>query len=271
MRRFLLALLMLLPLPAMADDVQLDGLQVINPVIPATAIESRTAHIYMALVNDGTEPERLLAIETEFGPAVMERAVIGFDGATSYERMAWIDIPAGQIVLMLQGEMRGRLDNLGQPLFEGATLNGTLVFEKRGRVEMSYRVEPAEAVVAQPAAIIAPQLDRAAETLGIARAIRASVGQDAMVSPIALVGDVAIAGWTEGEEAARTFLRKRNGVWQVVMWSGMSLLLPATMNSLGVNTATADQLRRELAAGETALGPAFSARFDAYPGTVTMP
>lgn len=271
MKRLLFALAMLLPLPAAGHEFYLDGLQIIHPAIPATPMDSTTAHIYMAIVNDGTEPERLLGIETAFGPAVIERAVTDADGRTRYERMAWIDIPVGETVLMIQGEMRARVDNVTQPLFEGGELNGAFVFEKRGRFEMFYMIDPLEALVDETAATVEPQVDRAAETIAIAEAVRNAVGAQAMVSPIALAGDVAIVGWIEGDEAARTFVRKRDGQWQVVMWSGPSLLLPSTMNSLGVNTATADLLRRELSAGETALGPAISTLFDAYPGTVTLP
>lgn len=265
------ALLLLFSLPAQAHEFLLDDLQIIHPSIPATALDATSANVYMALYNGGSEPERLLGIETAFGPATIERLVTDPDGTVRSQRMAWIDIPVGETVLLAPGEMRARVAGVSRPLVEGGELDGALVFEKRGRFAMFYMIDPVEEIDEPQAVAAVPEIDRAGDTLAIAGIVRSKVGDDAVVAPIAIVGDVAIAGWTLGDEAARTFLRKRAGAWEIVMWSGSSLLLPATMNSLGVSKGVADKLRAELSVGETALGAAFTTRFDAYPGTVLAP
>lgn len=269
----LLFLLLLLPLPAAAHEFMLDGLEIIHPSLPATPVGSTTGHIYMAIANEGSEPERLLAIETPFGPAVLERYVKGADGLSRPEPVAWIDLPVGETVLLTAGELRGRIEGVTTPLLDGGQLDGALVFEKRGRFKMFYMidpVEPAEDPVPPQAAAEAVINDTASDTIAIAEAMRAVVGDAAMVAPIAVSGDFALAGWTSGSEGARTILKRVAGKWTVLTWSGPSLLLPATMNSIGIGQATAEVLRSAFAASETALGPAFATRFDTYPGTVTL-
>ncbi|WP_417309076.1 copper uptake system-associated protein [Devosia sp.] len=277
MKSLFAALALLLGLvapPASAHEFFLDGLQIIHPAIPATPLDATTANIYMAIYNGGTEDERLLAIETPFGRAALERPLAQPDGSTSYEKLAWIDIPVGETVLLLRGEMRARISGVTEPLFEGGELTGTFVFEKRGRFKMFFMIDPLEPVEDPPTS---PQpenatvSDRAGETVQIAEALRAAIGADAIIAPVALDGDFAIAGWSLGDEGARAVLRRRDAHWQVVMWAGPSLLLPATLSSLGVSATAADRLRTELAAGELALGAQFTDRFDAFPGTVVLP
>ena len=270
MRALITALILLLAPAAAAHEFDLGDLQIIHPSIPATPLDVTTAHVYMAIVNNGTEPERLLGIETAYGPAVLERTVTTPDGTVSTQKMAWIDIPAGETVLLTQGEMRGRVEGVTQPLLDGGQLDGTFVFEKRGRFKMFFMIDPVEEIDEPAPVAAAPAVDSATETISIADSLRGAVGADAMIAPIAIAGEFAIAGWTKGEEGARAFLRKRDGKWQVLTWSGPSLLLPATMNSLGVASGIADALRSQLQAEESALGPAVSGRFDAYGGTVLL-
>jgi periplasmic copper chaperone A len=272
MMRLIAALLLLLPMPAFAHEFQLDGLDIIHPSIPATPIDGTTAHIYMAIVNDGTAPERLLGIETPFGPATLERMAKGPDGQLRAEPMAWIDLPVGETVLLTAGELRGRVEGVTTPLVDGGQLDGTFVFEKRGRFKMFFMIDPPEHVDEPMAAIpaAAPALDQAAETRAIAAALRQAVGADATIAPVAIAGDVAIAGWSTDRDAARALLRKRDGAWQVLMWSGPSLLLPSTMNAFGISATVADALRAQLDAGEAALGTGLTARFDSFSGTVVL-
>lgn len=145
-------LLALLAFPASAHEFPLHDVQIIHPAIPAIADGQTTAHIYMALVNDGAESDRLLAIETPYGPATLERVVTDDTGASRTDEVAAIDLPPGETVLLIDGELRGRLEGVAGPLTEGEQINGTLVFEKRGRFDMFFLVDPPETVAeASPA------------------------------------------------------------------------------------------------------------------------
>lgn len=273
MKLFIAIILLLLPMPALAHESRLDGLEIIHPSVRSTLRDATTAHIYMAIVNDGTAPERLLGIETPFGSAVLDRMVKGPDGVLRAEPLAWIELPVGETVLLTAGQLRGRVEGVTKPLRDGGALDGTLTFEKRGRLRVFFTIDPAEPMdgpTAAAAPATASTLASAAETPAVAESLRQAVGAAAVIAPVAIAGDFAIAGWRTDKDAARALLRKRDGAWQVLMWSGPSLLLPATMNSLGISAAVADALRTELNAGEVALGAGLVARFDAFAGTVVL-
>ncbi|WP_168199290.1 copper uptake system-associated protein [Pseudorhodobacter turbinis] len=87
---------------------------------------------------------------------------------------------------------------------------------------------------------------------------------DAIIAPITIAGDIAIAGWTFGFEAARVFLRNGPEGWRAGLISNDSLLLPSTLVSLGMSRRDSTPFLAEVRAQEAALGPDFSARFDAF-------
>ncbi len=259
-------------LPAAGHEFFLGDLQIIHPAIPATPMSANPAAAYMALANDGTEDERLLGIETPFCTVRFIHPVAYAQGVASMQERAWIDIPAGEIVLLSRGDMRGILANVNGPLFEGDELTGTMIFQERGRFDMFFMLDPMETEteydpVTEPQTQT-PQIDRAAAITEIATAVRVGLKTpEAIVAPVALAGDVAIARWTSGAKGARAFLRRCAESWQVEFISNDSLLLPATLTGLGVPRRDSAALLAEVTAQENALGRAFTARFDAFPGT----
>ncbi|SNT76907.1 copper uptake system-associated protein [Paracoccus seriniphilus] len=267
---------LLTALPAPAHEFLLGDMQIIHPSLPATPVNARSAAVYMALSNDGPEDERLLGIETPFGMVRFLEPVTDARGNTRMRERAWVDIPAGEIVMLARGEMRGSLANVNRPLVEGDELTGTMIFEKRGRFDMFFLIDPVEAEAEfDPVSLASPavsETDRAADIAAIAGALRdVLAAPQAMIAPVVLAGDVAIAGWTDGRVGARAFLRRKGTQWQVELWSNDSLLLLATLTSLGVSRVQAAALRAEMRAAEAALGPGFTSRFDAFPGTAHAP
>lgn len=271
-----LAVLIALVAPAQAHEFLLNDLQIIHPAIPATAVNATSAPIYMVLANEGTETERLLRIETELGTVTFQRPVTSDDGTTRMETLPYIDIPVGETVLLTRGEMRGVISSLTRPVFEGGLLPGVMVFEKRGRFEMFFMVDPPDEEEAQTAN--APQIeqeeaDRLADLLTINTVLRRELGnaRETVIAPVVVHGDFAVAGWTKGESGARAVLRRdQSAGWYVELWSGKSAMLPTTLVSLGVGRAAGDALRRELKIWEALLGQAYTQRFDEFPGTVVI-
>jgi copper(I)-binding protein len=258
--------------PAAAHEFILGDLQIIHPSIPATPMIANSAAVYMALANDGTEDERLLGIETPFGKVRIISPVTDAQGVTTMQERAWIDIPAGEVVMLARGEMRGSLANVNRPLVEGGELIGTMLFEKRGRFDMFFMLDPMETETEyDPVSEIeshAPHIDRAAIITEITATVRKELGaSDAIIAPIALASGIAIVGWTSGTDGARVFLRNGADGWRIELMSNDSLLLPATLTSLGVSRRESAALLAEIAAQESALGPDFSAKLDAFAGT----
>ncbi len=260
------AALVLLCHPVSAQQFAAEGVRIIRPVILANPAGISATSVYMTLVNDGKEAERLVAIETPFGPVTFERPAVDASG-TSNDQLAWIDIPPSTMVVLAWGALRGRVDGLVAPLAVGKSIPATLVFRGRGRLAIALSVDPSE-VALQPDQTIADFSEDPGAPAAIADALKAALEEDtAAIGPVAVVGDVAVAGWRSGDTGARAFLRKQNDKWRVVLWSGKSLLLPATLTSLGVDRATGDTLRALFRAREVA-DEALAKLFDAYPGTV---
>ncbi|PZX11960.1 copper uptake system-associated protein [Celeribacter halophilus] len=272
MRFLALILALCAAMPATAHEFFLSGLQIIHPSLPATPVNANSAAVYMALSNEGDQDERLLGIETPFGMVRFVQPVTDAEGNIRMQERAWIDIPAGEIVLLARGELRGSLANVNRPLMEGGELTGTMIFEKRGRFDMFFMIDPVETETEHdPVSEIqraAPPIDRAAAVSDIAASLRHALGSpDAVIAPVVLSENIAIAGWSLGNIGARAFLRRGADGWNVELWSNASLLQPATLTSLGVSRRQGDPLRAEMRAQEAALGPAYSRRFDAFPGT----
>lgn len=273
---FLLLAILVTIQPVLAHEFRLNNLQIIHPAIPATSLNATSAPIYMVLANESDQAERLLAIETDFGTVTFQRPAIADDGTSRMEVVPHIDIPSGEIVHLARGEIRGVVDGLSRPIFEGGLLPAVLVFERRGRFEMFFMVDPPdddENETLEDAANSGDRTDRAADLLAINTVLRAELGNkpDIVIAPVVLDGAFAVAGWTHGEAGARVLLRRdTNDGWYVEMWSGESLMLPATLSSIGVPRSAAETLRRELSASEALLGRPFTERFDNYPGTVVI-
>ena len=273
---FLLLVILVTIQPALAHEFRLNNLQIIHPAIPATSLNATSAPIYMVLSNDSDEAERLLAIETDFGTVTFQRPAIADDGTSRMEVVPHIDIPSGEIVHLARGEIRGVVDGLSRPIFEGGLLPAVLVFERRGRFEMFFMVDPPdddENEILEDAANSDERTDRAADLLAINTVLRAELGNKPaiVIAPVVLDGAFAVAGWTHGEAGARALLRRdRDNGWYVEMWSGESLMFPASLSSAGVPKSVAETLRRELTASEALLGSRFPERFDKYSGTVVI-
>jgi len=263
-------------LPAAAHEFFLGDLQIIHPALPATPVNANSAAVYMALANDGDQDERLLGIETPFGMVRFIGPVTDAQGNTRMQERAWIDIPAGEIILLARGELRGSLANVNYPLVEGGEVTGTMIFEKRGRFDMFFMIDPVETETehdpVSETSRTAPQIDRATAVTEIATALRHALGTpNATIAPVVVAQDIAIAGWTLGDEGARAFLRRGAEGWKVELWSNASLLRPATLTSLGVSRREGDPLRAEMQAQENALGAEYSDRFNAFAGTAYPP
>ena len=143
MTRFLALLLCLvLPLTAAAHEFQAGDLQIIHPHIPAPPPVAKTAAGYMAIANDGTEPDRLIGIEVDgVASAMLHATETSADGMATMMMLDGIEIAPGEVVVFEPGEMHVMMTGLEGPLAEGDAVPATLIFEKAGPVEITFMVE----------------------------------------------------------------------------------------------------------------------------------
>ena len=90
------------------------------------------------------------------------------------------------------------------------------------------------------------------------------------VDPVVVVGDHAVAGWTQGDMGGRALLRLRNGAWTIVLCAGDQLLDPKAFVHAGIAEASARTLAAAVKEAERQLPPARVAMFSRFDGLVSM-
>lgn len=140
----LIAAALLAAAPALAHEFTAGDLEIIHPAIPAPNAAARSAAGYLAISNGGTEADRLLAVEGEFAQRIMLHTTeFSAEGVARMTHLDAIDIPAGETVVLEPGGMHVMLMGLTGTLAEGEAVPATLVFERAGRVEVEFAIDPA--------------------------------------------------------------------------------------------------------------------------------
>lgn len=142
-----IALLALWPALVAGHGFTSGDIEIVHPFFRATPPGAPTGAGYVIVRNQGAEPDRLLAIETEAAASVTFHRTVVEDGLA---KMVPIE---GGIVIPPNGEYRlgldgthAMLEGLTAPIGLGQVIEGTLIFEKAGRVDVTFEVEPAGAM-----------------------------------------------------------------------------------------------------------------------------
>jgi copper(I)-binding protein len=301
MTRFLgLIAALLLAHPVHAHGVTVGDLEIIHPNIPQPASSAMAAAGYMGISNAGDEADRLIGVETTVAQsAMLHKTEVNADGVASMAHVEGIDIPANDTVVLESGGYHIMLMGLTQELIEGQMVPGVLIFEKAGRVEMEFAIDPPGGVDHSTMDHSAMGAEASTETAsaeghgddhghGHGAAAPAMTGDDPTdieallkaqfdtpespltVAPITVQGDVAIAGWSQDGRGGRVFLRKDAEGWFVELCSGAGLMLPATLQGLGLTPADAETLLVAARAAEETLGTEAIQRFDSFDGTLMI-
>jgi hypothetical protein len=90
------------------------------------------------------------------------------------------------------------------------------------------------------------------------------------VEPVVVEGDVAVAGWAQGERGGRALLRRKDGEWKLILCSGDALKQAAALEQFGLTAEQAKTLADGLGAAEAKLDPKQVAKFSLFDGVVTM-
>jgi copper(I)-binding protein len=126
---------------AAAETYSVGGLQVGNPWARATPKGATVGAGYLTITNKGAEADRLIggsaapAARFEVHTTVME------NGVARMRQVTGLEIKPGETVELAPGGMHVMLMGLKQPLRQGQTVKGTLVFEKAGTVAIEFTVQ----------------------------------------------------------------------------------------------------------------------------------
>ncbi len=138
-----LGFLLSLIVPASAHGFSAGNIEIVHPFFRETPPGAKTGAGYVIVRNTGSEPDKLIGIETEAAAKVTFHRTVTENGmAKMLPIEGGLEIPTGgEYRLGLDGS-HAMLEGLTAPIDLGFLLDGTLIFEKAGRVDITFEVEP---------------------------------------------------------------------------------------------------------------------------------
>ena len=129
--------------PLLAHDLTVGSLQFIHPHIPQPAASAKAAGGYLAIVNEGSEADKLIGVETDMAAkSEVHESKVDANGVGTMEPVPELDIPAGETISLERGGYHIMLMGLTGTLTEGEMHKVTLIFEHAGRVEVEFMIDP---------------------------------------------------------------------------------------------------------------------------------
>ena len=135
------AVLLAVPTPALAQSI--GDLQISGAWARATPKGAQVGGGYLVITNKGTAPDRLVGGSTAVA-AKLEVHETSMSGGVAQmrEHDKGLEIKPGEKVEFKPGGNHVMFVNLKEPLVQGKPITATLEFEKAGKVEVQFRVEP---------------------------------------------------------------------------------------------------------------------------------
>ena len=90
------------------------------------------------------------------------------------------------------------------------------------------------------------------------------------VTPVAVEGDWAVAGWLQDVRGGRALLNKQHGQWVIVVCGGDGLLQPDTLSQTGMKADSAHKLAMKLQAAESRLPAETLKKFASFEGMLRV-
>lgn len=140
----LLALIAATPLAARAETFKAGDLEIVNPWARVPLKGTDVTDGFLKIINHGTTPDRLTAVSVGFAP-VSQIHEMKMDGNVMQmqEMKDGLEIPAGATVELKPGANHIMFMQVKQQLAPNQPVKGELTFEKAGKVEIEFMVEPA--------------------------------------------------------------------------------------------------------------------------------
>jgi copper(I)-binding protein len=141
--RIVLAGALALPISAFAHDYRIGSLHIDHPWAIATPNGAKVGAGYLTITNEGTQPDRLIALTSPVARKVtLHGSVKEGDVVKMRTLEKGIEIKPGETVEMKPEGAHVMFEGLRAPLLEAGRVEGTLVFEKAGTIVVDYAIEP---------------------------------------------------------------------------------------------------------------------------------
>ena len=131
----------MLALPASAGDTKLGDLMIHQPWARASLGAGKAGAAYLTVMNKGTAPDRLVAVEGDVANRVELHTHLMEDGVMKMRQVEAIEVAPGEPTVLKPGGLHVMLMGLKEPLVEGQRFPLTLVFEKAGRVQIEVAIQ----------------------------------------------------------------------------------------------------------------------------------
>lgn len=143
MKKLLLAIATLAVMPAaIAHDFDAGSIYIDHPMVEEAPPSARVLGGYVSLHNQGAEDDRLIAIESTAAEKVeMHRSVVADGIARMTPLTDGIDLPAGEMVWLGSDGSHAMFIGPDKRYVAGDEIPASLVFEKAGRVDVTFKVE----------------------------------------------------------------------------------------------------------------------------------
>lgn len=136
-----LALVGLAP-AALAHGFKQGEIYIDHPMIQEAPPNARVLGGYITLQNNGTEDDRLLAIESSAAEKVELHQSVVTDGIARMQPLTeGLALPAGQIIWLGDNGTHAMFVQPDRQYVPGDEVPAVLVFEKAGRIEVTFKVE----------------------------------------------------------------------------------------------------------------------------------
>jgi copper(I)-binding protein len=126
---------------AAAETYSAGSLEIVNPWARATPKGATVGGGFLTITNKGTEPDRLIGGSAAPVSRFEMHTTVTEDGVAKMRQVDGLEIKPGETVELKPGGMHLMLMGLKQPLQQGQTVKGTLVFEKAGTVAIEFTVQ----------------------------------------------------------------------------------------------------------------------------------
>lgn len=129
--------------PVSAHEFKTGDIEIIHPWSRATPNGARVAAGYLTIRNNGSAPDRLVAITGEITDrAEVHEMKVDENGVMKMSPLKdGLEIPAGGEVALKPGSYHIMFMQIKEPVTQDKPFSGTLTFEKAGTVPVEYSVE----------------------------------------------------------------------------------------------------------------------------------
>lgn len=126
----------------MAHEFKAGAIEIVHPWTRATPDGASVGAGYLVLKNGGTTPDRLVSANAAAAQRVEIHEMAMDNGVMTMRPLPeGLAIPANATVTLKPGSYHLMFMGLKQPLKQGATIDGTLTFEKAGTVPVQFVVD----------------------------------------------------------------------------------------------------------------------------------